>query len=416
MEKLVEELRDTREQLGSVEEEKSRAISELSEMKHAAHEAKEKSRKALNDLALALMEVASEASEAKEKLSAAQLELGQVKEEAGNLKEIIKSTKVGFGSNSLETYSKRQRVVVLALPNLQLQGTISPSLANLSFLRELNLGNSSFHGGIPYGLGHLPHLRVIDVQNNQLEGSVPTSLFQHRRVQYISLVFSKFSGEIWKGNRGLCGTHILEVPACAITNPGQQSRSKKPMLKIVIPVVTSSFMIFMLVSIWILKGQKKGKSKDVEKVQEYKTHQLVSYHEIQRATNYFDGSNLLGVGGFGSVYKGTLSSGIVVAIKVLDLQNEEVCKRFDTECEVMRNVRHKNLVSVITTCSSEYIRAFVLQYMPNGSLENWLYKEDRHLNLLQRVAIMLDVAIEYLHHSHHTHHSLRSKTSQRSFG
>ncbi|XP_059276100.1 receptor kinase-like protein Xa21 [Lycium ferocissimum] len=104
------------------------------------------------------------------------------------------------------------------------------------------------------------------------------------------------------------------------------------------------------------------------------------------------------------MYKGTLSSGIAVAMKVLDLANEQVCKRFDTECEVMRNVRHRNLVSVITTCSSDYIRAFVLQYMPNGSLENWLYKEESHLNLLQRVAIMLDVAvaIEYLHHGHVT--------------
>ncbi|XP_015160715.1 probable LRR receptor-like serine/threonine-protein kinase At3g47570 [Solanum tuberosum] len=70
----------------------------------------------------------------------------------------------------------------------------------------------------------------------------------------------------------------------------------------------------------------------------------------------------------------------------------------------MRNVRHRNLVSVITTCSSDYIRAFVLQFMPNGSLENWLYKEDRHLNLHQRVTVMLDaaMAVEYLHHGHNT--------------
>uniref|UniRef100_M1C672 Serine-threonine protein kinase, plant-type n=1 Tax=Solanum tuberosum TaxID=4113 RepID=M1C672_SOLTU len=153
-----------------------------------------------------------------------------------------------------------------------------------------------------------------------------------------------------------------------------------------------------------MKRQKKGKSKDVEKVQEIRTHQLVSYHEIQLATNNFDESNLIGVGGSGSVYKGTLSGGTLVAIKVLDLQSEEVCKRFDTECEVMRNVRHRNLVPVITTCSTDYIRAFVLQYMSNGSLENWLYREESNLNLLQRVTIMLDVAvaIEYLHHGHNT--------------
>ncbi|PHT54309.1 hypothetical protein CQW23_08771 [Capsicum baccatum] len=96
---------------------------------------------------------------------------------------------------------------------------------------------------------------------------------------------------------------------------------------------------------------------------------------------HFDGSNLIGVGSSSSVYKTTLSSETVVAIKVLDLENEQVCKKFDTECEVMRNVRHRNLVPVITTCSSEYIRAFVLQYI-----------------------VMLDaaMAIEYLHHGNET--------------
>ncbi|KAF3681947.1 putative LRR receptor-like serine/threonine-protein kinase-like [Capsicum annuum] len=171
-----------------------------------------------------------------------------------------------------------------------------------------------------------------------------------------------------------------------------------------VPLVTLSFLIFLLVSILIMKWLKKHKSKDVGKVPEMGTYQLISYHEIQRATNNFDGSNLIGEGSSGFVYKGTLSSGTVVAIKVLDLENEQVCKRFDTECEDMRNVRHRNLVPVITTCSSEYISAFVLQYMSNGRLENWLYGEDFHLNLLQSVTAMLDaaMAIEYLHHGNDT--------------
>ncbi|XP_047259515.1 receptor kinase-like protein Xa21 [Capsicum annuum] len=139
-------------------------------------------------------------------------------------------------------------------------------------------------------------------------------------------------------------------------------------------------------------------------VPEIKTYKLISYHEIKRAGNNFDGSSLIGVGSSVSVYKGTLSSGTLVARKVLNFENEKVCKRFDTECEVMRNVRHRNLVPVITTCSSDYIRAFLLQFMPNGSLENWLYKEYCQLNLLQRVTVMLDVAmgIKYLHHGNDT--------------
>ncbi|KAM3280970.1 hypothetical protein P3S67_027990 [Capsicum chacoense] len=95
--------------------------------------------------------------------------------------------------------SKRQRVVALTLPNLNLQGTLSPSLTNLLFLSVLNLRNNNFHGDIPYGLAHLPRLRVSDILNNQLQGSIPTSLFQHQRIQIISLAYNKLSGEMWKG-------------------------------------------------------------------------------------------------------------------------------------------------------------------------------------------------------------------------
>ncbi|XP_060211641.1 receptor kinase-like protein Xa21 [Lycium barbarum] len=153
-----------------------------------------------------------------------------------------------------------------------------------------------------------------------------------------------------------------------------------------------------------MRRRKKGRSKDVEKVLEIRTYQLVSYPEIQRATNKFNGSNLIGVGSSGYVYKGALFGETMVAIKVLNLQDEELYKRFDTECGVMRNIRHRNLVTVITSCSSEHLRAIVLEYMPNESLDNLLHREECHLNLLKRVTIMLDVAIaiEYLHHGHDT--------------
>ncbi|TMW89465.1 hypothetical protein EJD97_017137 [Solanum chilense] len=327
--------------------------------------------------------------------------------------------------------SKSQRVVALNLPNLQLQGTISLSLANLSSLRELNLENNLFHGGISYGLGHLPRLRVIDVKNNQLNGSIPTSLFQNRRVQVISLAFNELSGEMWRGpwyvpqlrvlnlkNNSLTGiipptignaTKLLNFSLSVNRINGNipeeiGNLSQLAVLSLNDNKLTGSIPEALFNISSLLSASKKGKSKDVEKAPEIKTFQLISYHEIQRATNNFDVSNLIGVGGSGSVYKGTLFSGVVVAIKVLDLENEHVCKRFDAECEVIRNVRHRNLVSVITTCSSDHIRAFVLQFMSNGSLDNWLYREDRHLNLLQRVTVMLDVgiAIEYLHHGHDT--------------
>ncbi|CAK9162602.1 unnamed protein product [Ilex paraguariensis] len=89
---------------------------------------------------------------------------------------------------------RRQRVTALILPELNLQGTISQSITNLSFLAVLNLGNNFFQGILPSGLGLLPRLRVVDVHNNQLEGSVPLSLFRNQKLQTISLAYNQFSG------------------------------------------------------------------------------------------------------------------------------------------------------------------------------------------------------------------------------
>ncbi|XP_049380984.1 receptor kinase-like protein Xa21 [Solanum stenotomum] len=320
---------------------------------------------------------------------------GEVPSDIGELKAIVGLYLCSnhFSSVIPTRFGELQNLQYLDLSNNSFFGQIPLSFANLISLEILNLSLNSLSGTIPKSLEKLSYLKNINVSFNDLEGEIPSGG-----------VFANSTLQSFLENKGLCGMHILEIPACAINNPGKQSNLKEVLLKIVTPVVISSFLIFLLVSILIMIRQKKGKSKDVEKVQEIGTHQLVSYHEIQRATNNFDESNLIGEGSSGSVYKGTLFGGTAVAIKVLDLEIEQVCKRFDTECKVMRNARHRNLVSVITTCSSDYIRAFVLQFMPNGSLENWLYREDRHLNLHQRVTVMLDaaMAVEYLHHGHVT--------------
>uniref|UniRef100_A0A7N2L1B6 non-specific serine/threonine protein kinase n=1 Tax=Quercus lobata TaxID=97700 RepID=A0A7N2L1B6_QUELO len=126
---------------------------------------------------------------------------------------------------------------------------------------------------------------------------------------------------------------------------------------------------------------------------------MISYHELCRGKNNFCESNLLGIGGFGSVYKGVLFDGTIVVIKVLNLQLEGVLRSFDVECKVLRAIQHRNLVKVISTCSNPEFRALVLQYMSNGSLKKWLYSHNYCLNLVQRVSIMVDVALalDYLH-------------------
>ncbi|XP_059436722.1 probable LRR receptor-like serine/threonine-protein kinase At3g47570 [Corylus avellana] len=128
-------------------------------------------------------------------------------------------------------------------------------------------------------------------------------------------------------------------------------------------------------------------------------------------TRGFSPRNLIGFGSFGSVYKGIVDQEeMIIAIKVLNLQQKGASKSFMAECNALRNIRHQNLVKILTCCSSmDYsgneFKALVYEFMANGSLEKWLHRDldkenqSRNLNLLQRLYIAIDVA-SALHYFH----------------
>ncbi|PHT48995.1 hypothetical protein CQW23_13203 [Capsicum baccatum] len=130
------------------------------------------------------------------------------------------------------------------------------------------------------------------------------------------------------------------------------------------------------------------------------TRERISYYELLQTTDDLSESNLIGFGSFGSVYKVVLRSGTAIAVKVFNPQLDAAFKSFDTECKVLSSLRHRNLVKVITSCSNLDFKALVLDYMPNGSLELYLYSHNYFLDIKQRLGIMIDVAcaLEYLHH------------------
>ncbi|TQE11913.1 hypothetical protein C1H46_002547 [Malus baccata] len=143
----------------------------------------------------------------------------------------------------------------------------------------------------------------------------------------------------------------------------------------------------------------------------------VSYATLLKATDGFSEANLIGAGSFGSVYKGVLDEddkAQLVAVKVFNLLRHGASRSFIAECEALRNIRHRNLVKIITVCSSvdfhgNDFKALVYEFKDNGSLEEWLHPPTgtevlrdyvpKKLSLLQRLEIAIGVAcaLDYLH-------------------
>lgn len=97
--------------------------------------------------------------------------------------------------------------------------------------------------------------------------------------------------------------------------------------------------------------------------------------EMEGATNSFNEENLLGKGGFGRVYRGTLQSGEVVAIKKMELppfKKAEGEREFRVEVDILSRLAHPNLVSLIGYCADGKHRFLVYEYMQNGNLQDHL--------------------------------------------
>ncbi|XP_007213307.2 receptor kinase-like protein Xa21 [Prunus persica] len=284
----------------------------------------------------------------------------------------------------------------LSLASNSLSSTIPSTFWRLAYILYVNLSSNYLIGHLSQDIGNLKVVTEVDLSNNNLSGILPSTIGGLRDLVNLPLANNNLEGHIPSSFDGLLSLQLLDLSRNNLSGVIPKSLEALLLLK------------YMDVSFNRLQGEipTGGPKRNVEVAEEATSlpqllWRRVSHVELLRGTNGFNENNLLGSGGFGSVYKGTLSDGIDVAVKVFSLQIEGVFKSFDRECEMLSNIRHRNLIKIISCCSEIDFKALVLDYMPNGSLEKWLYSQNS-LNILQRLNVMIDAAsaLEYLHHGY----------------
>ncbi|KAJ0261404.1 LRR receptor-like serine/threonine-protein kinase [Hirschfeldia incana] len=268
------------------------------------------------------------------------------------------------------------RITTLNLSSSGLAGTIADAVQNLTQLEILDLSNNKLTGGVPDFLGNMKSLLVM----NNLNGSIPQALRREGLKLFV------------EGNPRLC-----LFDSC--TKPHKK--------KIVVPVVASVASAAVVIAV-ILLVLKKGKPAILRGIPRTSTTSVTfveksrkrfTYSEVIKMTNNFQ--RVLGKGGFGMVYHGSVNGSEQVAVKVLSQSSTQGYKEFKAEVDLLLRVHHTNLVSLVGYCYEGDNLALVYEFLPNGDLKQHLSGKGGRfiINWSTRLQIALEAAsgLEYLH-------------------
>uniref|UniRef100_A0ACD5TCC2 Uncharacterized protein n=1 Tax=Avena sativa TaxID=4498 RepID=A0ACD5TCC2_AVESA len=218
--------------------------------------------------------------------------------------------------------------------------------------------------------------------------------------------FSSSGGEVDSRHYVLGWSFGMNKPAPVINIaklpklPRQKHQPK--LLEIILPIASATFVI-VVGSMVILLVRRKLRYTELKEDWEieFRPHRF-SYKDLFHATEGFKNKHILGAGGFGKVYRGTLpSTKLEVAVKRVSHESRQGMKEFVAEVVSIGRIRHRNLVQLLGYCRRKGELLLVYDYMSNGSLDKYLYCDEQTLalNWAQWFRIIKDIAsgLFYLH-------------------
>ncbi|WRX11949.1 Protein kinase domain - like 10, partial [Theobroma cacao] len=248
----------------------------------------------------------------------------------------------------------------LLLGSNSFTGSIPSTLTRLLDILRLSLSSNSLNGSLPIDIGNLKAVAIINLSQNRLSGDIPTSLGDLKDLTSLSLSGNKLDGSIPESLGDMVSLEFLDLSRNNLSGMIPMSLEKLSYLK------------YFNVSFNRLQGEIPNKG---------------------QFTNYSFQSFLGNEGLCGAP-----------RLRVMPCKSN-LPRRSKTATKLMKYILPAiaatiSIVSLIVIFS----RTLVLEFIPNGSLEKWLYSHNHFLNILQRLSIMIDVAsaLEYLHHGHTT--------------
>ncbi|KAM0837739.1 hypothetical protein ACQ4PT_061437 [Festuca glaucescens] len=200
------------------------------------------------------------------------------------------------------------------------------------------------------------------------------------------------------------------APASPVRAPSTVKRHGiKPLkisISVVVPValVASCFIFYVTLKLQPTRrihNLQGGDELVWEMGAEFSDFLVFDFHQILEATSNFSKQNKLGEGGFGPVYKGQFPEGMEIAVKRLASHSGQGLIEFKNEVEVIAKLQHRNLVRLMGCCTQREEKILVYEYLPNKSLDFFIFDENRKylLDWNKRLAIIEGIAegLLYLH-------------------